>query len=91
VQVGLEVARPLVYAAALAWADEAGTAARDVSAAKIAAGQAAHRAARAALQVHGALGYTREHDVSLWLPKVRALDACWGTRAMHRARVRESL
>jgi hypothetical protein len=91
VHVGLEIARPLVHAAAVAWAEHAGTAARDVSAAKIAAGQAAHRAARAALQVHGAIGYTREHDVSLWLPKVRALDACWGTPAVHRTRVRESL
>ena len=91
VHVGLETARPLVYAAALAWADHAGTVTRDIAAAKIASGQAAHRAARTALQVHGALGYTREHDVSLWLPKVRALDACWGTPAMHRARIRETL
>jgi alkylation response protein AidB-like acyl-CoA dehydrogenase len=91
VRVGLEIARPLVHAAALAWADHAGTVTRDVAAAKVAAGQAAHRAARAALQVHGALGYTREHDVSLWLPKVRALDACWGTRSFHRARIRETL
>lgn len=91
VRVGLEIARPLVHAAALAWADDSADNVRDVSAAKVAAGQAAHRAARAALQVHGALGYTREHDVSLWLPKVRALDACWGTPARHRARIRGAL
>jgi hypothetical protein len=91
VLVGLETARPLVHAAALAWADDSPTAVRDVSAAKVAAGRAGYRAARAALQVHGALGYTREHDVSLWLPKVRALDSAWGTPAVHRARLRAAL
>jgi alkylation response protein AidB-like acyl-CoA dehydrogenase len=91
VHVALELARPLLYAAALSIADRTDAVARDVSAAKVASGRAARLAARASLQVHGALGYTREHDVSLWLAKVRALDASWGTPAVHRARVREAL
>ena len=62
-------------------------AARDVSAAKIACTDAAYRAARAALQVHGAIGYTQEHDLHLWLMKVRALAGAWGSQAEHRARV----
>ena len=45
------------------------------------------RAARAALQVHGAIGYTPEHDLSLWLAKVRALVPAWGSQAEHRALV----
>jgi len=77
--IALELARPLVYGAALG--------AVDVSAAKVAAGDAAGQAARAALQVHGAIGYTRENDLSLWLTKVRALRSAWGTESVHRARV----
>jgi len=91
VLVGLEFARPLLYAAAIALADASPTAARDVSAAKIACADAAHRAARTALQVHGAIGYTREHDLWLWLTKVRALLPAWGTQAEHRARVLAAL
>jgi alkylation response protein AidB-like acyl-CoA dehydrogenase len=91
VHVGLELARPLLYAAALALEARSSTAARDISAAKVAAGQAAHRAARVALQVHGALGYTQEHALALPLTRVRALVTAWGTPAVHRARVRESL
>jgi alkylation response protein AidB-like acyl-CoA dehydrogenase len=44
-----------------------------------------------ALQVHGAIGYTQEHDLSLWLTKVRALVTAWGTPAYHRGRVVDSL
>ncbi len=81
VYVGLELARPLLYGAAITLA------ARDVSAAKVAATIAADRAARVALQVHGAIGYTLEYDLSWWLTKVRALRATWGTLAVHRERV----
>ena len=83
--VGLELARPLVYGAALSvGTPEHG---RDVSAAKVACSEAAYRASRAALQVHGAIGYTAEFDLSLWLTKVRALYSAWGTVAQHRRRV----
>jgi alkylation response protein AidB-like acyl-CoA dehydrogenase len=87
VLIGLAFARPLLYAAAIAVADGSSTAARDVSAAKVTCADAAHRAARTALQVHGAIGYTREYDLWLWLTKVRALIPAWGTQAEHRARV----
>jgi alkylation response protein AidB-like acyl-CoA dehydrogenase len=87
VAVGLEFARPLLDAAAVAVTDGESTAARDVSAAKVACTGAAQIAARAALQVHGAIGYTQEHDLHLWLTKVRALAGAWGSQAEHRARV----
>ncbi|GAA2898968.1 acyl-CoA dehydrogenase [Streptosporangium fragile] len=89
VLVGLEYARPLVHGAALA----AGSPefARDVSAAKVAAGEAAYAAARVALQVHGAIGYTDEYDPSLWIRKARALYTAWGSPAEHRARVMAAL
>ncbi|MCX5043320.1 acyl-CoA/acyl-ACP dehydrogenase [Aldersonia sp. NBC_00410] len=89
--IGLEMALPLLYGAAIALAEDSPTASRDVSAAKVAGADAAERAARAALQVHGAIGYTAEYDLSLWLTKIRALRSAWGTTAQHRARVAESL
>lgn len=89
--VGLELARPLLHGAAVALTEQSKTANRDVSAARIACGEAAYAAARTALQVHGAVGYTAEHNLSLLLTKVRALYNAWGTPATHRARVMEAL
>jgi alkylation response protein AidB-like acyl-CoA dehydrogenase len=91
VAIALEFARPLLHAAAAAITDGAATAPRDVSAAKVACADAATLAARAALQVHGAIGYTAEHDLSLWLTKVRALTPAWGSQAWHRRRVLAAL
>ena len=94
VAIGLEFAQPLLDAAAVTVAmggDASGTARRDVSAAKVACADAAYRAARTALQVHGAIGYTEEHDLSLWLAKVRALVPAWGSQAEHRAVVLAAL
>jgi len=87
VAIGLEFAGPLLDAAAGAFDTGSCHTARDVSAAKVACTEAARRAARAALQVHGAIGYTQEHDLHLWLLKVRALAGAWGSQAEHRARV----
>jgi alkylation response protein AidB-like acyl-CoA dehydrogenase len=87
VAIGLEFAGPLLDAAAGALDTSSCHAARDISAAKVACTDAARRAARAALQVHGAIGYTEEHDLHLWLLKVRALTGAWGSQAEHRARV----
>ncbi|MFF4953467.1 acyl-CoA dehydrogenase family protein [Streptomyces chattanoogensis] len=87
--VGLEFAQPLVHAAALAVAAGTPAAGREIAAAKVAAGEAAYAAARTALQLHGALGYTEELDLSLWIRKARALRDVWGTPAECRARVLE--
>ncbi|EXG82407.1 acyl-CoA dehydrogenase family protein [Cryptosporangium arvum] len=89
VLVGLDFARPLVHGAARALA--AGHGSAEASGAKVLASDAAHRAARTALQLHGAIGYTREFDLSLWLLRVRALVGAWGTPAFHRARVATAL
>ena len=91
VLIAIEFARPLLYAAAVAIGTGSPSAARDVSAARVACGDAARLAARTALQVHGAIGYTRECDVSLWLAKVRALSSAWGSQAGHRAVVLAAL
>jgi len=85
VKITLEFARPLVYGAAV---ERSSTLA---SAAKVAVGDAAYLAARVALQVHGAIGYTAEHDLSLWILKVRALVGAWGTSSYHRGRIFSAL
>ena len=85
VHIAIELARPLVYGAALSLQS------RDVSAAKVAAGEAGLLAARSALQTHGAIGFTQEHDLSLWLLRVQALRSAWGTPEVHRRRVLEAL
>jgi Acyl-CoA dehydrogenase, C-terminal domain len=81
VVVGLELARPLLYGAAITGV------ARDISAAKVAATLAADRAATTALQVHGAIGYTQEYALVRFLTRIRALRAAWGTLSIHRAAV----
>jgi alkylation response protein AidB-like acyl-CoA dehydrogenase len=85
VRIALDFALPLVWAAAL------DPSPRNVSAAKVAAGDAAYLASRAGLQVHGAIGYTQEFDLSLWLLKIRALLTAWGTADWHRQRILASL
>ena len=91
VHIALELARPLVYGAALSLADDSPDTARDVSAAKVAAADSALLAARSALQTHGAIGFTQEHDMSLWLLRVQALRSAWGDPALHRRRLLEAL
>ncbi|MEI5523448.1 acyl-CoA dehydrogenase family protein [Streptomyces brasiliscabiei] len=71
-KVALEFARPLVLGAAVTL-DPA-----DVAAAKVTACEAAYATARTALQLHGAIGYTAEYDLSLWLTKATALRSAWG-------------
>ena len=91
VHIALELARPLVYGAALSVADRSPETERDVSAAKVAASDAALLAARSALQTHGAIGFTQEHDMSLSLLRVQALRSAWGDPALHRRRLLEAL
>jgi alkylation response protein AidB-like acyl-CoA dehydrogenase len=79
VRIALDFARPVAYGAALG---EIGA-----SAAKVACADAAYLASRTALQVHGAIGYTQELDLSIWITKVRALVTAWGTPAHHRATI----
>ncbi|MEU8579622.1 acyl-CoA dehydrogenase [Streptomyces abikoensis] len=79
--IGLEFARPLLYGAAVALAAGSPGARAEVAAAKAAACDAAYAAARTALQVHGAIGYTSAYELSLWLGKARALRQAWGSPA----------
>ena len=79
VRIALDFARPLLHGAALGDVPAA--------AAKVSCSDAAMLSARTALQVHGAIGYTAEFDLSLWLLRTRALISAWGTPAFHRSRI----
>jgi alkylation response protein AidB-like acyl-CoA dehydrogenase len=87
----VEYARPCVYRAAYAVAHREPEQSRDVSLAKAYANDAASLAARAALQCHGAIGYTFEYDLHLWMKRVWALRVAWGDTAFHRARIATSV
>ncbi len=84
-------ARPMVHRAAHGLDTDDRHAARDVSAAKALASDAASLAAEVALQCHGAIGYTVEYDLHLWLKRVWALSRAWGDADEHRALVADSL
>ena len=87
----IEFAKPAVYRAAWSVAEGEPTRARDVSMAKVLAGDAAYRASRSSMQVHGAIGYTWEHDLQLFMKKAWALQRAWGSTAHHRRRVADAV
>jgi len=87
----LEFAAPAVYRAAWSLATGAPTAARDVSMAKAVASDAAELTGRQALQCHGAIGYTVEYDLHLYLKRAWALTRDWGDAASHRSLVADAL
>ncbi len=90
-QVKLEFARPVVYAAAWALDEGDPSASRAASTAKAYASDAATEAARVSLQVHGAIGYTWECDLHLFLKRAWALSEAWGSASDHRHLVLDSL
>ena len=89
--LAVEFARPLAYVAAYAVANTTPHRAREVSMAKAVASDAVDKAARTALQCHGAIGYTFEYDLHLWMKRGWSLAAAWGDASFHRDRVGREL
>ena len=87
----IEFAAPAVLHAAYAVARARPDASRAVSQAKWLAGAAAAVTGRAALQCHGAIGYTTEHDLHLYLKRSWALARTWGGADFHADRVAASI
>ncbi len=87
VKVRLEYARPLVYRAAHSVARSVAGRGLHVSMAKAAACETAVRAGRVALQGHGAIGYTWEQDLHIWMRRAWSLEQAWGLGSFHRKRV----
>lgn len=87
VMVKTEYARSHVQRAAYSVANDAPARSVDASMAKIGACEAALSAGRASLQVHGAIGYTYEQDVHLWMKRAWSLDLAFGDSVFHRNRL----
>ncbi|MFZ2872787.1 acyl-CoA dehydrogenase family protein [Zavarzinia sp.] len=81
VQVAIEFARAPVYKAAFTLGP------RDISHARVAVIDAAASAARTAIQVFGAMGYTYEVDLHFFMKRAWALAGVWGDRHYHLARL----
>jgi alkylation response protein AidB-like acyl-CoA dehydrogenase len=90
-RLALEFAQPLVYRAAWSIATSDAEQAVHVSMAKAKASSAALLAGRAALQCHGAMGYSYEYDLHLFMKRAWALAAAWGDARWHRTRIRRAL
>jgi alkylation response protein AidB-like acyl-CoA dehydrogenase len=87
----LSFARPVVYSAAYALAAELPERSTAVSTAKAMASEAALFVGRRALQCHGAMGYTVEYDLHLYMKRAWALARAYGDAAWHRRRVARAL
>ncbi|MDX6285187.1 MAG: hypothetical protein QOG53_672 [Frankiales bacterium] len=85
--VAVERARAAVYYAALTVAEDDPRRAAAVAMAKAAAGDCEHRVTEDAIQTHGGIGYTWEHDLQLWVKRAKANGALLGTATWHRARL----
>ncbi len=91
VAVKIEFARPVIQRAAHALAQNHPRASLNVSHARLAAGEAARLAARKSIQVHGAMGYTWEADLQMFMKRAWALDSTWGDAIFHKARVADAV
>jgi alkylation response protein AidB-like acyl-CoA dehydrogenase len=83
--VAIEDSRPASWYAAYALANNTDDAAKAASVAKVAASRAEALANAEALQCHGGIGFTWEHDLHIWLKRGLAMQPAFGTPAEHRA------
>ncbi|MDG2061633.1 MAG: acyl-CoA/acyl-ACP dehydrogenase [SAR86 cluster bacterium] len=91
VQVQIEFAKPVVYRAAYSLAHNLPGRYRDVSHAKLSASRTARLAAKNSIQAHGALGYTWESDLQIYMKRIWVLDIMWGNHSWHQNRLEEEI
>lgn len=87
----IEFAKPVLYRAASALANGEAQRSVRVSHAKLVCGDAGWFSARKGIQVHGAMGYTWEVDLQMFMKRAWVLDASWGDRAFHKQRMADVL
>ncbi len=85
----VEGARSLTYWAAWALDHEPATGPRAAAMAKAYASDAGFRVAASALQVHGGIGFTWEHDLHFYLKRAKSNAYAFGDARLHRERVAE--
>ncbi|MHB8341638.1 MAG: acyl-CoA dehydrogenase family protein, partial [Mycobacteriales bacterium] len=85
--VDVEGMRSAVYYAAWALTADQADAALAASTAKAWASEAAPRVLAGALQVHGGIGFTWDHDLHLYLKRVQLSATVFGDAAWHRERI----
>ncbi len=85
----VEGARSVVYYAGWAAENEPATLPLAASMAKAYASDAGWRATASALQVHGGIGFTWEHDLHFFLKRAKTDGHLFGTARQHRDRVAE--
>lgn len=91
IAVRLEYARAPTHRAAYAVATDQEIAAHAVSHAKLVACAAANLAAKNSHQAHGAMGYTWEVDLHIFMKKAWALANTWGDAGFHKSRIGERI
>jgi alkylation response protein AidB-like acyl-CoA dehydrogenase len=89
--IALERARSLGYFAALTIAEDDARRTSATSVAKAAAGDCQRLLAKEGIQIHGGIGYTWEHDMHLYVRRIKSGEPLFGTSTWHRARVAELL
>ena len=85
----IEMCRSLIYQAAGA-IDDGGGASGLASAALSRSAKSALDVCKSAIQMHGGIGFTDEHDIGLYLKRAMALAARYGNAGLHRKRYAES-
>jgi alkylation response protein AidB-like acyl-CoA dehydrogenase len=83
----IEPARSLVWYAAYAYDREPRRAAYAAAMTKARLGDIYSRAANRAVQIHGGIGFTWEHDMHLWFKRAMWNRTAFGDPASHRERV----
>jgi len=89
--VALERARSLGYFAALTIAEDDPRRTSATSVAKAAAGDCQRMLAKEGIQILGGIGYTWEHDMHLYVKRIKSGDPLFGGGAWHRARIADLL
>lgn len=84
----IEMSRSLIFQAAGAL-DGGGGAPGLASAALSRAAKSALDVCKSAIQMHGGIGFTDEHDIGLYLKRAMTLSARYGNAGMHRKRYAE--
>jgi alkylation response protein AidB-like acyl-CoA dehydrogenase len=87
--IELELSRSAVMAAARAVDAQSADAAQLVSLAKARLSDAYCLIANEAIQLHGGIGMTDEHDIGFFLKRARATEMTFGDASYHRARFAE--